>query len=138
MMAAEYSNEEKRGNVLEHDSAGEFADEKPTEYTDAEETAAIAAENGHVATDKSVLNQSHSVSIAHYRCRFGRPLVRFDPVAERKLRLKIDLMIIPTVSLLYLFCFIDRANIGKIVVACAPCTTHLTLFESRQCKTCGF
>lgn len=39
--------------------------------------------------------------------------MQFDPAAERKLRLKIDLMIVPTVSLLYLFCFIDRANIGE-------------------------
>lgn len=44
---------------------------------------------------------------------YGVSLIKFDPVAERKLRLKIDLMIVPTVSLLYLFCFIDRANIGK-------------------------
>lgn len=43
----------------------------------------------------------------------GQSLVTFDPVAERKLRMKIDLMIVPTVALLYLFCFIDRANIGK-------------------------
>lgn len=35
-----------------------------------------------------------------------------DPKAEKKLCRKIDLMIVPTVSLLYLFCFIDRANIG--------------------------
>jgi hypothetical protein len=39
--------------------------------------------------------------------------VEFDLVAERKLRLKIDLMIVPTIALLYLFCFIDRANIGR-------------------------
>lgn len=26
--------------------------------------------------------------------------------------MKIDLYIVPTVALLYLFCFIDRANIG--------------------------
>lgn len=45
--------------------------------------------------------------------RYGHSLVQFDPAAERKLRLKIDLMIVPTVSLLYLFCFIDRANIGE-------------------------
>lgn len=38
----------------------------------------------------------------------------YDPIAERKLRNKIDLMIVPTVALLYLFCFIDRANIGKM------------------------
>lgn len=31
---------------------------------------------------------------------------------ERKLRLKIDLMVVPTVTLLYLLCFIDRTNIG--------------------------
>lgn len=33
--------------------------------------------------------------------------------AERKLRLKIDLYIVPTVALLYLMCFIDRTNIGR-------------------------
>jgi hypothetical protein len=47
--------------------------------------------------------------------RYGNALVEFDAVAERRLRLKIDFMIIPTVSLLYLFCFIDRANIGEDV-----------------------
>lgn len=40
--------------------------------------------------------------------RYGQPLFRFDPEAERKLRRKIDMMIVPTVALLYLFCFIDR------------------------------
>lgn len=45
--------------------------------------------------------------------RYGHSLVQFDPKAEAKLRRKIDLMIVPTVALLYLFCFIDRANIGK-------------------------
>jgi hypothetical protein len=45
--------------------------------------------------------------------RYGHSLVHFDPVAERKLLWKIDLYIVPTVSLLYLFCFIDRANIGR-------------------------
>ncbi|TKA81515.1 hypothetical protein B0A55_02975 [Friedmanniomyces simplex] len=65
-----------------------------------EETAHEAAERGHAATD-----------------RYGRALVHIDPVAERKLRLKIDLMIVPTVSLLYLFCYIDRANIGNAKIA---------------------
>ncbi|KAK1977038.1 major facilitator superfamily transporter [Colletotrichum cereale] len=41
----------------------------------------------------------------------------YDPAVERKLRLKIDLMIVPTVALLYLFCFIDRANIGNARIA---------------------
>ncbi|KAF2395901.1 MFS general substrate transporter [Trichodelitschia bisporula] len=58
------------------------------------------AERGQVATD-----------------RYGNPLITFDPRAESRLRLKIDLYIIPTVSLLYLFCFIDRANIGNARLA---------------------
>ncbi|KIW99463.1 uncharacterized protein Z518_11202 [Rhinocladiella mackenziei CBS 650.93] len=36
----------------------------------------------------------------------------FDAAAEIRLRRKIDLYIVPTVAILYLFCFIDRANIG--------------------------
>ncbi|CAI4212704.1 unnamed protein product [Parascedosporium putredinis] len=43
--------------------------------------------------------------------------IHIDPVAERKLRLKIDLAVVPTVSLLYLFCFIDRANLGNAKIA---------------------
>ncbi|SPO06483.1 related to nicotinamide mononucleotide permease [Cephalotrichum gorgonifer] len=40
-----------------------------------------------------------------------------DREAEASLRLKIDLYILPTISLLYLFCFIDRANIGNARLA---------------------
>ncbi|KAF2467306.1 putative MFS transporter [Lindgomyces ingoldianus] len=65
-----------------------------------EETTHQAAERGHVATDI-----------------YGHPLVHFDPAAESRLRWKIDLCIIPTVALLYLFCFIDRANIGNAKIA---------------------
>ncbi|KAK5654699.1 hypothetical protein OQA88_7023 [Cercophora sp. LCS_1] len=64
------------------------------------ETAHYAAERGHAATD------------AH-----GNALFHIDPKVEARLRLKIDLMIVPTVSLLYLFCFIDRANIGNAKIA---------------------
>ena len=32
--------------------------------------------------------------------------------AETRLRRKIDLHIVPIVAIIYLFCFIDRANIG--------------------------
>jgi hypothetical protein len=46
------------------------------------------------------------------RVRFGESTVVLDPKAEARLRMKLDFMIVPTVSLLYLFCFIDRANIG--------------------------
>lgn len=55
-----------------------------------------AAERGHLATDQ-----------------YGHALVEFDKAAESRLRLKIDLYIVPTVALMYLFCFIDRANIGE-------------------------
>ncbi|KAI5468105.1 major facilitator superfamily domain-containing protein [Mariannaea sp. PMI_226] len=42
---------------------------------------------------------------------------QFDAAAERKLRRKIDFFIVPIVSLLYLFCFIDRSNIGNARLA---------------------
>lgn len=32
---------------------------------------------------------------------------------ERRLRTKIDFFVVPTVTLLYLMCFIDRTNIGE-------------------------
>ncbi|CAG8076338.1 unnamed protein product [Penicillium salamii] len=64
------------------------------------EVAHEAAERGHLATDE-----------------YGQPLVEFDKVAESKLRLKIDLYIVPTVAVMYLFCFIDRANIGNAKLA---------------------
>lgn len=63
----------------------------------AHEAAHEAASRGQVATDQ-----------------YGRPLVEFDRAAESRLRLKIDLYIVPTVSILYLFCFIDRANVGML------------------------
>ncbi|ETN37097.1 uncharacterized protein HMPREF1541_08087 [Cyphellophora europaea CBS 101466] len=59
-----------------------------------------AAAHGHAATD------------IH-----GNPIVTFDPKAESRLRMKIDLMIIPTVTIIYLMCFVDRANIGNARLA---------------------
>ncbi|PGH17948.1 hypothetical protein AJ79_00847 [Helicocarpus griseus UAMH5409] len=85
-------------------SPGASTDEKVTveqaETAVHKGTARDVAERGQIATD-------------HY----GRSLVQFDPAAEARLRLKIDLFTVPTVSLLYLFCFIDRANIGNAKLA---------------------
>ncbi|KAK8161108.1 permease of the major facilitator superfamily [Phyllosticta citrichinensis] len=64
------------------------------------EFAQAAAEEGQAATDQ-----------------YGHSLVEFDPAAERRLRWKIDLVITPIACLLYLFCFIDRANIGNAALA---------------------
>ncbi|KIW33136.1 uncharacterized protein PV07_00007 [Cladophialophora immunda] len=58
------------------------------------------AEKGHAATD-----------------RHGNPLVALDASAEARLRNKVDLYVVPTVATLYLFCFIDRANIGNARLA---------------------
>ncbi|KAI0169272.1 putative MFS transporter [Hypoxylon sp. FL1284] len=69
-------------------------------HENREKDVHIAAEEGFAATDSR-----------------GVANVDFDQAAERKLRTKIDLMVVPTVSLLYLFCFIDRANIGNARLA---------------------
>lgn len=83
---------------------------------------------------------SHEENCTDSMSRHGQSLVTFDPVAERRLRTKIDLMIVPTVALLYLFCFIDRANIGKSshgMMALSLRMRRPTLTHSRQCQTCG-
>ncbi|KAL5342722.1 major facilitator superfamily domain-containing protein [Aspergillus crustosus] len=41
----------------------------------------------------------------------------FDKEAEARLRRKIDWYIVPTVAIIYLFCFIDRANVGNARLA---------------------
>lgn len=48
----------------------------------------------------------------------GQSLFISDPAAEKKLRRKIDLFIVPTVAMLYLFCFIDRANVSRLSNMC--------------------
>ena len=52
--------------------------------------------------------------IAHSDCWYRATEFVYDAKAEAKLRRKIDFTIVPTVSILYLFCFIDRANIGTV------------------------
>ncbi|KAJ5835348.1 hypothetical protein N7447_001374 [Penicillium robsamsonii] len=64
------------------------------------EVAYDIAERGNLATDE-----------------YGQPLVEFDKATESRLRLKIDLYIVPTVAVMYLFCFIDRANVGNAKLA---------------------
>ncbi|KAF1838952.1 MFS general substrate transporter [Decorospora gaudefroyi] len=76
------------------------------------EDAHQVAGHGHAATDI-----------------YGHALLQFDPKAESRLRLKIDLYIIPTVAILYLFCFIDRANIGNARIAGLETDLGLTGYD---------
>ncbi|KAK0750766.1 major facilitator superfamily domain-containing protein [Schizothecium vesticola] len=62
---------------------------------------------------KAATNTSGSINLRHD----DAPAFYIDPKVEARLRLKIDFMVVPTVSLLYLFCFIDRANIGNAKIA---------------------
>ncbi|KAH8651088.1 major facilitator superfamily domain-containing protein [Xylariales sp. PMI_506] len=78
-------------------------------------TAHQVAERGALATDQ-----------------YGHALVTFDKEAESRLRLKIDLYIVPTVSLLYLFCFIDRANIGNARIAGMAADLKLEGYDYNQ------
>lgn len=110
-MAKDHHIEEK------HMSEEQLSD-SPVEkqYAVHQETAHGAAERGHAATDACVpilVSAGQRLTVHSY----GNPIVYFDKDAEKRLRRKIDMMIIPTVALLYLFCFIDRANIGMSCLA---------------------
>ncbi|KAF6827708.1 transporter C11D3.18C 4 [Colletotrichum musicola] len=95
-MAAEKDNDSPQGTHVESN----IDDHGINKAAIHDGAISSAAGRGQVATDQ-----------------YGNPLVQFDPVAERKLRWKLDLYTIPTVALLYLFCFIDRANIGNARIA---------------------
>lgn len=62
----------------------------------------------------------------------GKSLFQFDPLAERRLVRKIDFYIVPTVAMLYLFCFIDRANIGNARLAGFEKDLSLTGYDYNQ------
>ncbi|WAO91461.1 Putative transporter [Fusarium falciforme] len=79
------------------------------------ETTHEATELGRAATDEH-----------------GNPLVFFDPKAEARLRRKIDLYIVPTVAIIYLFCFIDRANIGNARLAGFEADLNLSGYDYNQ------
>jgi hypothetical protein len=48
-----------------------------------------------------------------------------DPIAEKKLVRKLDLRLIPWLSLLYLISFLDRTNIGNAKILGPPLTLRL-------------
>ncbi|OAL35015.1 hypothetical protein AYO20_05730 [Fonsecaea nubica] len=108
MASKDHSAEERQ---VDHAVRQSLQDEAMNEKAAAMHTENFheAAERGHAATD-----------------RYGHSLVTFDPKAEARLRWKIDLYIVPTVALLYLFCFIDRANIGNAKLAGLERDLHLT------------
>ncbi|KAK4654497.1 hypothetical protein QC762_403310 [Podospora pseudocomata] len=91
-------------------------------------------ENHAAATDEYVFSTLHCTmdrasTVLTQRDRYGNALIHIDPEAERRLRWKLDLMIVPTVALLYLFCFIDRANIGNARIAGLEKDLNLTGYD---------
>ncbi|TNY19420.1 putative MFS transporter [Rhodotorula diobovata] len=81
-----------------------MSDKPPTANSDVEKASfhnlELAAQPGVVVADKS----------AH-------GLLGIDEAAEARLRRKFDLRLLPTVIFIYLFCFIDRGNIGNAKIA---------------------
>ncbi|KAK9422314.1 putative Major facilitator superfamily domain-containing protein [Seiridium unicorne] len=72
-------------------------------YSDDQHAAHAEVKDLHSAAERGVIATD----------RYGGSLVQFDPVLEAKLRKKIDWAILPLIAILYLFCFIDRANLGN-------------------------
>ncbi|KAI1865207.1 hypothetical protein JX265_008254 [Neoarthrinium moseri] len=74
---------------------------RPREDVETSRLDAInVAQDGLAATDK-----------------YGSALVEFDSHAEARRRTKIDFAVVPLAALMFLFCSIDRANIGNARLA---------------------
>ncbi|KAI5455749.1 major facilitator superfamily domain-containing protein [Mariannaea sp. PMI_226] len=72
--------------------------------------------------DKHKISTLHVSSVANGAGESVRSLnvenaVHIHKQTERRLRLKIDLYVVPSVAIIWLFCFIDRANIGNARIA---------------------
>ncbi|KAK1832006.1 putative mfs transporter [Podospora conica] len=76
---------------------------------------AVSEKKSSLDGGKAATATSGSINLRHDEN--NAPAFSIDPKVEARLRRKIDLMVVPTVSLLYLFCFIDRANIGNAKIA---------------------
>lgn len=80
-------------------------------------TAKEVAADGHVATDRyghALIEEDVKASaairlVASAKCVLSRQLVAHKICFRRR----IDLHIMPIILACYLFCFIDRSNIGK-------------------------
>lgn len=55
--------------------------------------------------------------------------IEADPHLERKVLRKLDLLLMPLMSLLFLFLFLDRANIGNARVAGLQKAIHATDYQ---------
>lgn len=58
-----------------------------------------------------------------------------DPDLERKVLWKLDLLLMPLMSLLFLFLFLDRANIGNARVAGLQKAIHATDYQYQLGKS---
>ncbi|KAH7121512.1 putative MFS transporter [Dactylonectria macrodidyma] len=103
--------------------------------------AAQASADNSKKEDLSVMHDENKVAGTTHQVaekgelatnQYGESLIVFDKAAEARLRLKIDLYIVPTVSLLYLFCFIDRANIGNARIAGMEKDLNFTGYDYNQ------
>ncbi|KAL5362166.1 MFS general substrate transporter [Aspergillus floccosus] len=65
-------------------------------------------------------------------------LVAFTPLEEKRLLRKMDLHIMPILSILYLFAFLDRGNIGNAKIEGLPEDLNLTGSQFNICLTVFF
>ncbi|RMZ84310.1 hypothetical protein DV738_g503, partial [Chaetothyriales sp. CBS 135597] len=73
--------------------------------------------------------EKEDVTVAQVPTTGEGSVIEIDPEAERKLRLKLDLYILPHICLLYLFCYIDRSNIGNARIAGLEADLNLKGFD---------
>ncbi|KAL9571029.1 hypothetical protein ACKAV7_005366 [Fusarium commune] len=67
--------------------------------------------------------------------QYGQPAPSVDEALESKLRWKMDFRILPTVTIIYLLCFIDRANIGEYIKT--PTLEHISHNSAGNAKIAG-
>ncbi|KAL2067542.1 hypothetical protein VTL71DRAFT_1967 [Oculimacula yallundae] len=81
----------------------------------------------HNVESSAVNSSSEKVHTTSNEC--SNAVFQCDPAVERRVRLKIDLFVVPPLFVIYLFSFIDRANIGNAKIAGFEKDLHLKGYD---------
>lgn len=61
--------------------------------------------------------------------------IQADPAAEKRIRRKFDIWLLPILTLACIFCFIDRSNIGSANITGMPQELGMTGFDFNWAST---
>ncbi len=105
-----------------------MADEK----SDKQHLEEVHGEQGGHTIDDLVLKHGHITDLEETELA----LVEMSPAEEKRILRKVDWLVVPQLTILYLMAFLDRSN-SKLLPSIVLRAVQLLTLSSRKCKDCG-